>query len=77
MSMTTDELEIRSAIADWARAVRAKDIEGATRHYASDVVAFDLMPPLQLHGIDAYRRRWLDWFASLDGPIDFEMGACR
>lgn len=68
-----DERRIRRRIADWADAVRAKDADRVMAHYAPDVVVFDVMPPLSDRGADAYRRHWEGWFASVDGPIGFEM----
>lgn len=34
---------------EWAQAVRAKDANGVLRHYAPDVVTFDLAPPLKMY----------------------------
>lgn len=75
----TDESEapgdaslLRSLIEAWAEAVRAKDIDAVMRHYAPDVVVFDVMPPLFVKGAEAYRRNWQGWFDALDGQADFQ-----
>ncbi|MDI3405558.1 nuclear transport factor 2 family protein [Streptomyces sp. B-S-A6] len=39
-------------------ALRAKDLEGLRRLYATDVVSFDADPPLQHVGIDAKLKNW-------------------
>jgi ketosteroid isomerase-like protein len=41
-----DEAQIRALVDDWARAIRAKDVDGVLRHYAPDLVHFSLAPPL-------------------------------
>lgn len=67
-----DEAALRALIEEWAAAIRAKDIDAVMRHYASDVVVFDVMPPLFVKGADAYRRNWQGWFDALDGQADFQ-----
>lgn len=50
MTITTtaagDEAQLRTLIDEWAAAIRAKDVDAVMRHYAHDVVVFDVMPPL-------------------------------
>ena len=65
-----DASQLRSLIEAWAEAVRAKDIDAVMRHYAPDVVVFDVMPPLFVKGAEAYRRNWQGWFDALDGQAD-------
>jgi ketosteroid isomerase-like protein len=69
----TDEAQIRQLIGDWAKALRAKDIEGVMSHYAPDFLLFDLAPPLQYKGADAYRKNWEGWFATWQGSIGYEI----
>jgi ketosteroid isomerase-like protein len=53
--------------------VRAKDVNAVMRHYAPNVVVFDVMPPLFVKGAEPYRCNWQDWFDALDdGPVDFQ-----
>jgi uncharacterized protein (TIGR02246 family) len=73
---TRNDAEIRESIDAWARALRAKDLNALMAHYAPDMVTFDLMP-LQLQGADAYRKNFEAWFASVQGPIDFEIRDLR
>ena len=51
-----DEARVREVIADWAAAVRTKDVDRVVAHYAVDVVSFDLAPPLQYVGREALRK---------------------
>ena len=46
-SRVANEARIRERLEDWAKAVRAKDIERVISHYAPDILLFDLAPPLQ------------------------------
>jgi len=57
----------------WAEALRAKDVDGIMSHYASDIVAFDLAPPLQYKGTGAYRKNWEAWFPTFRGTIGYEI----
>jgi ketosteroid isomerase-like protein len=67
-----DEADIRRLFDGWAEAVRAKDIDGALRGYAPDLLAFDLINPLRYVGLDDLRSRLADWFLSFAGPIGYE-----
>lgn len=55
---THDEAQIRQLIADTARALCAKDLDRMMAHYATDVIVFDVKPPFQTRGADAWRRTW-------------------
>jgi len=65
--------ELRELIDEWAIAVRAKDIESVMSQYLSDVVAFDVVDPLEYKGTDMLRQRLTDWFSSFEGPFGFEI----
>ena len=67
------EAEIRSLIEAWTEAQRARDVTGRTAHYADDVLIFDAITPLQHAGLDALRRRLVQWFSTFDGPIDCDV----
>jgi uncharacterized protein (TIGR02246 family) len=69
--------EIRERIDALADALGAKDIDALMAHYAPDVVVFDVGQPLQCRGADAYRKNFERWFASVQGPIDFEIRDLR
>ncbi|AJW46552.1 MULTISPECIES: YybH family protein [Ralstonia] len=71
-SQADDEAQLRALIGEWAAAVRDKDIDAVMRHYAPDVVVFDVMPPLFVKGAQAYRRNWQGWFDALVDKADFQ-----
>ena len=55
------------------RALRTKNIEALMVHYAPDVIVFDLRPPHRIASANAYRRNFEAWFASVDGPINYDV----
>jgi len=77
MTMTatrTDEaVQIRRLLEQWAKAVRAKDLDGIVAHYAPDILAFDGIGPLQFKGRDAYGRHWEACLEMCSGPMIFEI----
>jgi uncharacterized protein (TIGR02246 family) len=60
MPQTTnaDDIRIRTLLEGWADAVRRHDLPAILAHHADDIVMFDLPPPLQCKGIEAYRQTW-------------------
>ena len=70
---TAEEAAIRETIGNLARTLRIKDIDALMTHYAPDTIVFDLRPPLRVASADAYRRNFEAWFASVDGPINYEI----
>ena len=70
---TREDARIRERLDALAQALRAKDINALMAHYAPDMVTFDFRPPLQVQGANAYRKNFEAWFASVRGPIDYEM----
>ena len=68
-----DEAEIRRLVDAWAAAVRARDLDGVLARHSPDLLLFDVPPPLQGLGIDAYRRSWAPFYASFAGAVVFEV----
>jgi uncharacterized protein (TIGR02246 family) len=58
----SDEAEIRALIERWARAVHAGDLDGVLADHAGDIVMFDVPPPNEVRGIEAYRQTWPPFF---------------
>ena len=54
----TEESRIKALLEAWAAAVRRHDIPAILTHHAPDMVMFDVPPPLQCKGIEAYERTW-------------------
>ena len=58
-----DEAAIRQLVEAWAAAVRKGDRRGILRYHAADMLMFDVPPPLQSRGIEAYDRTWDLYFS--------------
>jgi uncharacterized protein (TIGR02246 family) len=58
----SDEAEIRALIERWARAVHAADLDAVLADHAGDIVMFDVPPPNEVRGIEAYRQTWPPFF---------------
>lgn len=57
-----DEARIRQQIGKIAEGLQARDIEVLKQVYATDVVSFDVEPPLQHVGVAAKMRNWASVF---------------
>ena len=57
-----DEAKIRLQVDKIVEGIRAKDLEGLKQLYATDVVSFDVEPPLQHVGIEAKLKNWAKAF---------------
>jgi uncharacterized protein (TIGR02246 family) len=69
----SDETKIRDLIEGWAKAVRAKEMEGVLAHHTEDIVMFDVPPPVVVNGLDGYRQTWPEffkWQREVDGSFD-------
>lgn len=66
------EAQVRKLIDDWMTAFRAKDVDRIMACYAPDIVAFDIVPPLQYKGADAYRHDWERTMPMCEGPLGCE-----
>ena len=56
--IATDQDRIKALLEDWADAVRRHDLPAILAHHEPDMVMFDLPPPLQCKGIEAYAETW-------------------
>jgi uncharacterized protein (TIGR02246 family) len=57
-----DEIRIKTLLEAWAAAVRRHDLPAILAHHEPDMVMFDLPPPLQCKGIEAYKETWSLFF---------------
>ena len=70
-TLTTDEAEISALIDRWSAAVRAQDYSGIRADHDADMLMFDVPPPFQSRGIDAYMATWDLFFGCADRPVIF------
>jgi uncharacterized protein (TIGR02246 family) len=70
-----DEAKIRALEAQFAAAFNAKDADAIMKVYLPDesLLVFDVVPPRQYVGAKAYHKDWQDFFASIKGPLKFEI----
>ncbi|HUO93906.1 MAG TPA: nuclear transport factor 2 family protein [Rhizomicrobium sp.] len=67
---TADEAQIRKLLTDWARGMHDRDMTKIMAMYDRNVVAYDIVPPLQRKGYAVYRKDYEDYLAQYKGPID-------
>jgi uncharacterized protein (TIGR02246 family) len=67
------EILVRQRVEEWAKALRAKDLDRIMSMYAPNVVSFDLEAPLRYAGTDGKRRAWQRLFAAYAGSIGYEL----
>jgi uncharacterized protein (TIGR02246 family) len=73
-SSTSEQAAIRRLIEDWVFAVRAREIKAVLAHHTDDIVMFDVPPPVEVRGINAYRDTWPAFFKWLkEGNGTFEI----
>ena len=68
-----DEAEIRRRIDRLAESIRAADLERVKFIYATDIVSFDVVPPLQHLGAEKQWKNWEDVFTVYQRPIGYEV----
>ncbi|MGA4788648.1 YybH family protein [Nocardia sp. AB354] len=70
--LAADEAEIRRQIDRVVDGLRAKDLDAVRQAYATDVVSFDVEPPLQHVGITAKLDNWAKVFLFFE-DVDYEI----
>ena len=63
MTIRDADSDIRELFEAWMEAVRRKDLEGVLANHGREIVFFDVPEPVQVRGIDAYRRSWDEFLA--------------
>ena len=69
-----DQAEIRQLLDRWAKAIRVRDLKGIMSIYepGQALVAYDIVPPLQYTGFDAYKKDYQEFLDQFQGGIDIE-----
>jgi ketosteroid isomerase-like protein len=57
------ETQVRHWLDDFQKAFAARDTEATMKLYAPDVIAYDITPPLQYVGKDAYTKDFATYYA--------------
>ena len=58
MTENPEVARIEALLEAWAEAVRRHDVPAILAHHEPDMLMFDLPPPLQCRGIEAYEQTW-------------------
>jgi len=69
----SEEAAVRNVVESWTAAVRRRDLEGIFQNHSSDIVMFDVPPPFQSRGIEAYKKTWNEFFSWSSDPIPFDI----
>jgi len=65
--------EIRGWLDRWMKAFKEKDADAVMSLYADDVIAYDVVPPLQYIGKAAYRADYQQFFSQYDSNLNVEI----
>jgi ketosteroid isomerase-like protein len=65
---------VKEAEANLIKAINARDVDAIMACYSAkpDLVIFDLLPPLQYAGPDAWRKNWEGFLKSMKGTMKVE-----
>lgn len=72
-TQASDEADIRRRIDTAVEAIRAADLEALLPVYATDIVSFDIEPPLKHLGAEAKRQNWIKVFTLYQRPLGYEV----
>jgi len=72
-----DETQIRQLIADQAKAICSKDLDAILAPYSKEVINFDVKPPFQTRGADAWRQTWAACLPYFPDSAEVEMRDLR
>src|ERR1700736_4612235 len=69
-----DKAEIQQLLDRWAKAFRARDLNGIMSIYepGETLVGFDIVPPLQYIGFEAYKKDYQEFLDQFQSTIDVE-----
>ena len=68
-----DEASIQHQMNNFVKAFCSKDINLMMSLFSSEMVSFDIIPPLQYVGSDTYRKVWQETFELFGDPINIEL----
>jgi uncharacterized protein (TIGR02246 family) len=69
-----NEAEIRKILDQWAKAFHARDLNGIMAIYepGDALVSYDIAPPLQYSGYEAYKKDYQEFLDQFQGSVDIE-----
>ena len=73
----TNENAVRDLLERWAAAVRAKNMSEVLANHAPDFVMFDVPPPFESRGLEAYEKTWKLFYSNQPEPIAFDIKSLK
>ncbi|HZF89097.1 YybH family protein [Streptomyces sp.] len=70
--MNSSEFQVRALLESRVDASQAKDVDRLMSHYSSDIVYYDVVPPMRYTGHEQVRRNFVRWFGEYNGPLSLE-----
>ena len=70
---TSDTAEIKALEQRLIDGIKAKDVKQIMSCYSDDVFAYDVVPPLQYVGAEAFQTPWQGFLDIFKGPINAEV----
>jgi ketosteroid isomerase-like protein len=68
-----EDAAVRTIVEDWVNAVRKRDLAAVLRNHSPDILMFDVPPPFQSRGIEAYKKTWDLFFSWAHDPAVFDI----
>lgn len=68
-----EENQIKALLEAWAKATRQNRQDIILKNHKSDLVIFDVLPPLKYESAESYRRSWAAWQPEVQGEGRFEL----
>jgi len=70
---TADEAQIRTLLEEWASATRQDRKSEVLANHTTNVLIYDVLPPMKYEGAEAYRRSWDEWQPETQGESQFDL----
>ena len=64
-----NQAAIKALLDEYLDAIRSKNLDRLMACYADDVIAYDMMPPLEYRGAYAYRAAWAQGLSASGGFV--------
>lgn len=68
-----NEQQIQQLVENWAKAAREKNYDGILAFHHPDIVMYDVPPPFESKGLEAYKKTWqyfFEWPQNKTGRFD-------
>jgi uncharacterized protein (TIGR02246 family) len=69
---TNNETAIRELLDRFAKAFRAKNVDGVMSVFAPEIISYDILPPPQAVGAKEFVKHWQEFFDAYQSPMHVE-----